>query len=315
LKEFIETTLHQPIELEKYRSLKQLPLVLRSSYELYDMKIDTQHCLLAMPKSDTGLTELRRQQKRLETASGMYCVLYLKNLNQYSKNKMLVEGIPFILENRQVYMPFLGLLLRPDDTRELKACRMVSFLTQKLLLTALYQGWDNVTVTIAAERLSVSKMSITRCFDEIESLEVPVLTKRGRIRTVSILGDKKEQWEIIKPFMRSPVIREFYLEKDLPDPLIKSGFSALSEYSMLGDNHYPTYAITKSNLAEIGIRDRKQVPNCEEPGCIVQELGYIIPYNNDTVTDPLTTLLLMEKNSTDPRVSIALDEMLEEYVW
>lgn len=315
MKEFIEKTLHQKIELERYDKLEQFPLMLRANYDLYDMEINGQHCLLARPKKDTGLVELRKQQKRLETLASMYCVLYLTWMNQYSRDKMLEEGIPFVLENRQVYMPFLGVLLRPNETRELKPCSGVSFLTQKLLLLALYDRWENVTVTMAAEHLKVSKMSITRCFDEIESLEVPVLVKKGRIRYISSKGDKKNQWEILKAFMRMPVIQEFYLEEDISASLIKSGISALSEFSMLGDNSYPTCAITKTQMKEYGIRERKQVPKGEVPGCVVQELGYLIPYKDGKVIDPLTTLLIMENEREEPRVDKALDEMLEEYVW
>jgi hypothetical protein len=315
LKEFIEKTLHQNIELERYDKLEQLPLMLRANYELFDMKINGQHCLLARPKEETGLVELRKQQKRLETLTGMYCVLYLIWMNQYSRDKMLEEGIPFVLENRQVYMPFLGVLLRPNETREIKACSEVSFLTQKLLLLSLYNGWENITVTMAAEHLKVSKMSITRCFDEMESLEIPFLVKKGRIRYICSKGDKKNQWEILKAFMRRPVIQEFYLEEDLSVNLTKSGISALSEFSMLGDNSYPTCAITKAQMKEYRIRERKQVPKGEIPGCVVQELGYLIPYKGGKVIDPLTTLLIMENEREEPRVDKALDEMLEEYVW
>jgi hypothetical protein len=315
LKEFIEKTLHRKIELERYDKLEQLPLMLRANYDLYDMEINGQHCLLARPKEGAGLVELRKQQKRLQTLTGMYCVLYLTWVNQYSKDKMLEEGIPFVLENRQVYMPFLGVLLRTNETRELKPCSVISFLTQKLLLLALYNRWENVTVTMAAAHLKVSKMSITRCFDEIESLEIPVLVKKGRIRCISSRGDKKNQWEILKSFMRMPVIQEFYLEENISANLIKSGISALSEFSMLGDNSYPTCAITKPQMKEYGIRERKQVPKGEVPGCVVQELGYLIPYKDGKAVDPLTTLLIMENGREEPRVDKALDEMLEEYVW
>jgi hypothetical protein len=168
---------------------------------------------------------------------------------------------------------------------------------------------------MAAEQLKVSKMSITRCFDEIESLDVPVLEKNGSIRYISSKGDKKNQWKLLKPFMRKPIIQEFYLQEDISANLIKSGISALSEFSMLGDNSYPTYAITKTQMKEYGMRERKQVPKGEIPRCVVQELGYLIPYKDGKVIDPLTTLLSMESQRKDPRVDKAIDEMLEEYVW
>ena len=37
-----------------------------------------------------------------------------------------------------------------------------------------------MNVTIAAERMGVSKMSITRVFDEIESMKIPVLDKKRK---------------------------------------------------------------------------------------------------------------------------------------
>jgi hypothetical protein len=315
MKAFIEKTLHQNIDLVRYDKTEQLPLLLKSKYELYDMEINGQHCLLARPMKAIGLIELRKQQKRLESLTGMYCVLYLTRMNPYSREKMLEEGIPFVLENSQVYMPFLGVLLSPKETRTLKPCSRVSFLTQKLLLLALYEGWEKVTVTMAAEYLNVSKMSITRCFDEIESLEIPIMENKGRIRYISCKESRKNQWGILKAFMRTPVIQEFYLEEDISVNFIKSGISALSEFSMLEDNRYPTCAITKAQMKEYGIRERKQVPKGEVPGCVVQELGYLIPYNDGKVIDPLTTLLILENEREDPRVDKALDEMLEEYVW
>lgn len=315
MKTFIEKTLHQKIELNDYKELERLPLIIRANYDLYIMEIGGAHCLLARPKETIGLAVLRKQQKRLEQLTDLYCVLYLTQLNYYSREKMLEEGIPFILENQQVYMPFLGILLTQNEERTLKPCNRVSFLTQKLLLVALYQDWDNITVTMAAKYLNVSKMSITRCFDEIESLEIPALKKNGRIRMIASKGDRREMWEVIKPFMRVPVIQEFYLEEDISEALIRSGASALSELSMLEDDAYPTCAITKIQIGDYGIRKRKQVPKGEVPGCVVQELGYMIPFKNGKVIDPLTILLIMEDKKEDPRVDMALEEMLEVYVW
>ena len=48
-----------------------------------------------------------------------------------------------------------------------------------------------MNVTIAAERMGVSKMSITRVFDEIESMKIPVLDKKGKFRRYIQYGDRK----------------------------------------------------------------------------------------------------------------------------
>lgn len=313
MKEFIENTIHQKIEIIPYKEIKKFPLVLQVNYEFFQMELMHQVCILARPKDNPGLSVLRRQQKQIERLTGAYCVLYLKQLNYYSRDKMLEEGIPFIWKDHQVYIPFLGLLLKQNEARALKPCFKISFLTQKFLLLALYEEWDDLTVTTAADKMAVSKMSVTRVFDEMESLGIPVLVRKGRSRRYIKTGSKKEIWDTIKPFLRTPLLKEYYVERNLPD-LPRSGISGLAELSMLEDNPYPTYAVTKYEIRDKGIDKEKQIPIGEIPGCVIQEIGYCIPFSQGDVVDPLSIYLLLE-NVDDPRVETALEEMMEEYVW
>ena len=124
---------------------------------------------------------------------------------------MLEEGIPFIWEDHQIYLPFLGIMLNQAENRELKPCTEISFLTQKLLITALYQDWSGITVTEAAKRLDVSKISVTRCFDEMEILDIPLLQLKNRARKFSVAKNRKATWKIIRPFLRNPIICTFRL--------------------------------------------------------------------------------------------------------
>ena len=63
--------------------------------------------------------------------------------------------------------------------------------------------------------------------------------------------------------------------------------------------------------------DKKDiVVSGERPECIVQELGYIISFGDGKAIDPLSAaLLITEDEKQDERVEMAVDEMLEEYVW
>lgn len=315
MKQFLENILHQQVEIKSYCDTNRLPLILKGNYNLFVLTINGQNCIIAEPREELGLATLRRQQRKLEQLTEQYCVLYLRKLTTYPRNKMLEEGIPFIWENHQIYMPFLGLLLSQNETRALKPCVKISFLTQKLLLMMLYNQWEKVTVTMAAEFLDVTKTSITRCFDEIESLEIPVLCKKGRTRVLCGYVDKKKMWDLIKPYMRNPLLQEFYLEEDLTQGLLESGISALCRYSMLEDNAYKTCAIIKSQIKELSMKNRQYIPKNETPGCIIQELGYVINYKDSGAIDPLTVLMLMEAEREEPRIDKALEEMLEDYIW
>ena len=176
--------------------------------------------------------------------------------------------------------------------------------------------WNGTTVTQAAEALGVSKMTISRCFDEIEVLELPILQVKNRARKLYAAPDKRAMWQIIQPVLRNPIIKEFRLAEIPQADLPLSGLSALAEYSMLTDNPYPTVAFEKVQIQELNPNAWKQVPQIEQPVCVAHEVGYLLPFGNHNAIDPLSAaLMLTEEDKTDPRVETSLNEMLEEYVW
>lgn len=314
--EYLEQVIHQNIDEYPYQNKDKLPLACRNAFELNVIGVGQQEFLLAAPIEDMNLTELRKMRLRLEKHTGLMCAYYLKKVNWYAAPRMIEEGIPFVWENQQVYLPFMGLLLQEKGKRTLKKCAQISFLTQKLLLKALYENWQDVSAVKAAEMLDVSRMSITRCYDEIEALGMPFIKTQGRSRRFHAMDDKKRMWEIMRPMLRNPVIRDFRLERKPDIDMIFSGISALAEYSMLGEDECIHYAVSKNQVRSSGLKDMKEVPISEEPGCIVHELGYILPFGNNTAVDPLSAeLMLTDEELSDPRVEISLKEMLEEAVW
>jgi hypothetical protein len=313
---YLEKVLHREVQLTAYDDIAKLPLIYRSTVRLHVLNIDKQACLLIEPLETMALPDLRKCCKQTERLTGMPCALYLHTLSYYAKESLLREGIAFVWENHQLYLPFMGVLLNSCDERQLNPCSQISFMTQKLLLKALYEVWNGTTVTQAAEALGVSKMTISRCFDEIEVLELPILQVKNRARKLYAAPDKRAMWQIIQPVLRNPIIKEFRLAEIPQADLPLSGLSALAEYSMLTDNPYPTVAFEKVQIQELNPNAWKQVPQIEQPVCVAHEVGYLLPFGNHNAIDPLSAaLMLTEEDKTDPRVETSLNEMLEEYVW
>ena len=313
--EYIGEVLHRDLEYSSYEKNEGLPLYITGAYDLYNLSIGNNDMLAAVPRTEINLSALRKQHRRIEALTGIHCVLYLSNMTYYARNKMIEEGIPFVWEGRQVYIPFLGMVLSSDSRTELPYCTKISFLTQKLLLTAIYQQWEKVNVTTAAEVLGVSKMSASRCFDEIEAFGIRQLDVKGRSRYLSC-GDKKAFWEDIQSILIDPVINSYALRQDLKGDHALSGISALAGYSMLADDPFPTYGFTKKDIGSIDISRTSLIPPGEIPGCMVQKVGYWIEFGDGTKMDPLSVALsISEEDKRDPRVEQAIEEMLEEYVW
>ena len=316
MKNYLEKTLRQQVSIKANNSLcDKLPLAFKGRYYFFDIETNGMHWVAIKPKSDAGLVTLRKDRAKVQAAAGLNCAIFMDSTTCYIKEKMIEEGIPFVLADKQVYLPFIGFLLTSSGERDIAPVQLISYLTQKLILTAIYEKWDKVTVSEAAVRLGVTKTSVTRCFDEIEYLSIDILDAKGKSRAITVSEDRKQLWEKLQSVLRNPVIARYELREDL---LLdkKAGITALCEYSLLSDNDYPTYAITKKEISETGIKKMKRVCRGEEIGCVVLELGYFIDFENKKIEDPLSVVLsLSDEEKQDERVSISINEMLEEYVW
>lgn len=316
MKEYLEKVLRQAVTIEEdLEVFAKLPLAFKGRYNIYKVETNGALWTAIYPKEEAGLVILRKDRAKIEKQTGLNCALFLEQATFYVKEKLMEEGIPFVIKGKQVYLPFIGYLLTNEHDRELAPIHQISYLTQKMLLTAIYESWTEVKVTEAAQRLEMSRMSASRCFDEIEYLNIPVLDMKGKSRVITVPEDRKAFWRQIKGILRNPVIRIFVLEKDAGCTK-KAGISALSEYSLLSDNPYPTYAVTKKEIADLGMKATKQVKMTDDVGCVVLELGYFINFDGKDTQDPLSVeLSLTAAEKEDERTGISVDEMLEEYVW
>ena len=57
--------------------------------------------------------------------------------------------------------------------------------------------------------------SASRCFDELEYLNIDVLGMKGKSRVINIPNDRKQVWQQIENVLRNPVIRRFVLREDM----------------------------------------------------------------------------------------------------
>ena len=316
MKEFLEKTLRQNVIMTENKEVyKKLPLAYRGRYDIFTVETNGVLWMAIHPKDDIGLVVLRRDRAGVEKITGLNCAVFLDRTTFYIKEKMIEEGIPFVIDRKQVFLPFIGYLLSKGNERELAPVHLISFLTQKMLLIAIYERWNEVKVSDAAKRLEVSTKSASRCFDELEYLNVGVLGMKSKSRVIEIPDDRKELWLQIEHILRDPVIRRFILREDMKLEK-KAGISALCEYSLLSDNVYPTYAVTKKELKASGVKMEKQAGKLEEIGCVVLELGYFIDFWGKGLQDPLSVALSQTgEEQEEERVDLSINKMLEEYVW
>ena len=313
---YIEDTLHLKINISTYGESSDLPLYLRNGYDLTTLSLLNIQCLLAKPKEQMNLTVLRKQANQLRHLTSLNCVLCLDDIRIYTREKMIFEGIPFIIAGKQIYMPFLGIALAENEPRQISSADKISFCAQKLLLTAIYQGWTQTTLTEAANILCLSKMSISRCFDELQSVGLDLVKSNGKTRRFMWAKTRRELWDAVAPILRNPIERQLRLGAmiDIVDYKL-GGMSALCHYSMLSDSSCTVYAVTKDTAKALKLNKLPTIPSAESPIMVIQVMRYDLEYRGNEAIDPLTAILsLTSDDKNDPRVETSIEEILEEHL-
>ena len=108
MKEFLEKSLQQNVTITEDKEIyKELPLVYRGRYDIFKVKTNGILWMAIQPKVEVGLVMLRKDRAKLEKVAGLNCAIFLEHTTFYIKEKMMEEGIPFVIKKKQVFLPFI----------------------------------------------------------------------------------------------------------------------------------------------------------------------------------------------------------------
>lgn len=318
MQDFLEKKLHLKPAITDYPDTELFPLFLRGLYRYQLMRILDNDCLLAMPVEDVNLSALRKHRQQMTRYTNMEIVFCFDALTPYKKEKLVEDGIPFILDDKEAYLPFVGTYLTDSKGKPSGHKTKPDKFTptaQKLLLLALEKEWKHKTVSEAAAEMSVSPMTVSRAFDEFEAADLPLTVKEGRTRSFVWEGSHGELWEKTQKFLRTPVKKKYELAQPLKEhDLPLAGMSALCRYTMLADNVYQTYAVTAQQARELKLDELPCVPPGEVPTAIVEIISYRI--DDGKAIDPLSAILsISDEEKEDPRVEQAMRQLLEDTLY
>ena len=98
MKEFLEKSLRQQVTIMEDKELyKKFPLVYRGRYDIFKVETNGVVWMAIYPKDNVGLIMLRRDRAKVEKITGLNCAIFLDRTTFYIKEKLLEEGIPFVL--------------------------------------------------------------------------------------------------------------------------------------------------------------------------------------------------------------------------
>ena len=311
MRNVLSCLLHVPVVEKKYENENQLPLYLASGYEIRMFSLLDIDVLFVTPRQQLTFVELKKQWEKFVSVTGLHCVICGDEYTRYGRERMIELGIPFFFGKDNMYLPFLGITFGKKKVVQLPEAEMFSPLTQKMILLAIYEKWGKTSTKEISEKMGVSRITAARILTQLQALGLPLVVLEGKTKYFRCLGSRKELYQMCRKYFINPMVKKLFLA-ELPANVCRlSGYSAIAECSMLADNVYPTYGVTRLEFKKLRIEEYPTQPSTDIPVCAVQVLNYVIEY--DGHIDPVSAYLtLPESEKNEPRTESALDEILAE---
>lgn len=244
-----------------------LPLFLRQRYEFSDADFFGRKCILAIEGSRTSElapTEYGRDVAQLSQRLNADVVLVLRKVPSYVRNRLVKQGIPFIVPGTQMFLPMLMIDLRERFPRS--RIRTKSPLTAVSQVVVIYQilkgSLSNLPLGRVATLLDYSAMAISKAQDELQTAHLCEVVRTGRTVFLQFVAHGKVLWEKAEPLLATPVRRTQWIRWGQPRArALAAGMTALSEVSMLMDDPIPTYAMRDRFLARA--LEKGEIIGCE----------------------------------------------------
>jgi hypothetical protein len=215
--------------------VNSLPNFIHARYRVQRVTLDGKPAIFVYPKEELEtVSAVKKHLDRIKRTGEAPTVLVPDHLSYRQKEYLLREHIPFIVDGKQIFLPFMALYLqeRGDSERIDKTEILPS--AQLLLLYYIYHGCGELLTSEASQKLAFTATSISRASRQLQEMGLIQTEKRGVQKLIYSDKTPEEMFNIARESMCNPVKRTIFVPKtEIKDTLLMSGYSALSEYSMV----------------------------------------------------------------------------------
>ncbi len=290
-----------------------VPNYIRVRYRLREVSLDGKKAVFVYPKSELeAVSAVKKHLERIERTAGVPTVLVPPRLTYRQKEYLLRDHVPFVVDGKQIYLPFMAVYLqeRGDGAPPEAAVTLPS--AQLLLLYYIYHGGGELSAGAAAAALSFSATSVSRASKQLEATGLIRTEKRGVGKVLFSDQTPRELFERAKSVLMNPVKRTVFVPKgDIKEKPLLSGYSALSEYSMLNPPAVKCFAA--GSIALWSRRATEKLQDSEDQ-CAVELWRYDPGKLADGTCVDRLSLALALREDRDERTEEAVEEMLAA-VW
>ena len=313
LKENIDVNL----TIKSWTKMNDFPIVLRGIYNFYEMTILEARCILLEVVGALSIDQLQKHMKQIKKITDLQTVLFYKEITRYRRKSLIENKIAFVIEDGQMYLPFLGLDLK--KAREYVDGQVNGFTTpaQVAYLYFLYHKEDVMNTTEFAEKLGFNKMTASRALNDLYHMNLityQVGGKTGRSKAYKRISDP-DYFLMGRDYLKSPVKKIVYT-KTVPFGALAAGLKALADISMINPPRHPVMAIDRNKVDKEQIDVVKNMDLISDSKLVELELWDYDPKRfSDKHYVDLLSLYASLKEKADERVEYALEEVLRGEPW
>ena len=315
---YLKENIDEDINIKPWLKKGNFPIFLRDNYNFYEMTIlGTQCVLLEVIAEMPSIDQLQKHLKQIKNLTNCQIVLFYKDITRYRRKSLIKNKISFVIEDGQMYLPFLGLDLKKAQEYFVEEIKEFTTPTQIAYLYFLYNREEVVNTTEFAKKLGLNKMTASRALNDLYNLNLiryEIGGKTGRSKEYKRISDP-DYFLIGREYLKTPVRRIIYAESK-PLGALTAGLDALAVLSMINPLGHSIVAIEKNKFDENQIEIVKNKDFIKDKKLVEIELWDYDPrlFSNSSNVDILS-LYASLKNEPDERVEQALEEVLRGEPW
>lgn len=290
---------------------KPIPNFIHARYRIQKIALGSKEAVFLYPKSELdSISAIKKHIDRVQRTEGVPAVLVPNQLTYRQKEYLLRDHIPFIVEGKQIYLPFLAVYLQERNDAEKLVAEPILPSAQLLLLHYIYHRCGELLTSDASKQLELTATSISRASRQLEEMGLVRTEKRGVQKVIVSEKTPKELFSSAKSYLRNPIKRTIYVPKtEIKEKLLISSYSALSEYSML--NPPVVHSLATDSIAIWENISSRRLQNPDEQYAL--ELWRYNPKKlaKGECVDGLSLAIALREEQ-DERIEEAVDEMLAQ---
>ena len=208
-----------------------------TDYFFERVRLDNLECIFLKPKGPLStINQIKEQLKIISKAHKLPVVLEIEALSRQRADSFIKAKIPFVVLNRQIYLPFLATYISENYSLEKTPLKSIFPSAQLILFNFIYNKNRPLPINGLSERLGFSQMSISRGASQLINLGLLNEEKDGTLRILTSTYSPKALFEKAMPYLINPIRTTVYVDKkNLPDDIFLSGFSANNCFGTLAN--------------------------------------------------------------------------------